>query len=118
MKTNKRHISLLGALTAGLILTGCGEPVVGLQGPQGEKGAEVFASADIYETWSLSLFQDAENGLPLFKNIWDEITSEQIAIFLAAQRQEMEAIAAAAVADCGQWMDNQYDTLFDNQQHY
>lgn len=70
------------------------------------------------EKWGNMLFNDTTNGLPLFKAIWDNITSEQLNGFINAQLQEMSAISFSSVYDCERWMHNQYYSMFDNQLYY
>lgn len=70
------------------------------------------------EKWGNLLFNDASNGKPLFKTIWDNISSEELDTFINSQLQEMTAISFSSIYDCERWMYNQYYSLFDNQLYY
>lgn len=77
-----------------------------------------FESTYFGDKWGYMLFNDVENGRPLFKNIWNSVSNEMIDNFINAQKEEMNCIAASTMFDCERWMNNQYYSLFDNQQYY
>ena len=70
------------------------------------------------DRWGSMLFSDTTNGRPLFKAIWDNISSEQLNAFINAQLQEMTEISFSSVYDCERWMNNQFYSMFDNQLYY
>lgn len=83
-----------------------------------EVGISVFNSTWFGEKWGYTLFNDINNGRPLFKNVWDRLSNNEINSFIQQQSQEMKTISYSSVYDCGKWMDNQYYCLFDNMQYY
>lgn len=66
------------------------------------------------DTWGYDLFKDTSNGRPLFKSVWDKLSSEELNYFVYQQIVEMRKISASSVYDCEVWMHNQYYSLFDN----
>ena len=70
------------------------------------------------EQWGSMLFNDTVYGRPLFKEVWDNISTEELNSFLNNQLREMMSISFDSVYDCHKWMDNQYYCLFDNQLYY
>ena len=83
-----------------------------------EVGLNKFESLYVGDKWGYMLFNDSVNGKPLFKAIWDNISSEMIEGFIVQQDNEMKSIAESTVYDCEKWMNNQYYCVFDNQQYY
>ena len=79
-----------------------------------EVGSTTFYSTYFNETWGRTLFNDGVNGRPLFKNIWDKFSGEDINAFLNSQKYEMDYISSYSIYDCNKWMNNEYFALFDN----
>lgn len=77
-------------------------------------GSTAYDETHFGDTWGYALYRDTENGRPLFKNIWNKLSSEQINQFIYLQIVEMRTISARSVYDCELWMHNQYYSLFDN----
>ncbi len=77
-----------------------------------------FESLYFGDKWGYMLFNDTDNGRPLFKAIWNNISNESISSFINNQFREMSKIAISTIFDCERWMNNQYYSVFDNQQYY
>lgn len=70
------------------------------------------------EKWGYMLFNDVANGRSLFRNIWSNLTNEQIESFIYNQQIELKTISNEAIYDCEKWMHNQYFSAFDNQLYF
>ena len=70
------------------------------------------------DRWGYMLFNDSENGRPLFQEVWRGISNEMIDDFLDAQYEEMGRISRSTMYDCEKWMNNEYYAVFDNQRYY
>lgn len=77
-----------------------------------------FESTYFGEKWGYMLFNDTNNGRPLFREIWNNISNDSIESFIGSQYSEMNKIAFSTIVDCERWMNSQYYSVFDNQQYY
>lgn len=83
-----------------------------------EVGMNVFENLYFGEGWGYMLFNDMANGRPLFKEYWDDITTESLEKFVDNQFAELNLISSDSIYDCERWMHNQYYCLFDNVLYY
>ena len=67
-----------------------------------------------WEKWGYMLYQDTKNGRHYFKEIWDNISDEDINNYLNAQIAEHAHLSAYYKTDTHIWMDNEYRAVFDN----
>lgn len=83
-----------------------------------EVGTKTFNSKWFGEKWGYMLYNDTTNGRQLFKDVWDNISSDTLDSFINSQLNEMKSISYSSVQDCERWMNNQFYCLFDNQTYY
>ena len=81
-------------------------------------GNQTFPSTYIGDGWGSTLYKDTVNGRPLFKNIWNNISDNQIQSFVQRQFQEISSISFESVVNCEKWMGSKFYCLFDNQLYH
>ena len=68
----------------------------------------------IFDLWTQSLYNDVDNGKPLYKSIWDSITQEEANEYINGLYQEIAHISYGLFDDCDKWVDKKYSVVFDN----
>lgn len=70
------------------------------------------------DCWGQALFNDLDNGRTLLKEIWNNISEEDLDSFVKSQIFEMENISTSSLFNCEKWMNNDYYALFDNRLYH